>query len=116
MNKPAFQLAGTVITAALTASGCVSTGEFEKVQADKAGLEQQTRELQSQRRALEEQKTALERQQGSLRAELEALARQKAQLETSNQQTKPQSDGLVRNLTEGGKKGQPQLRQAKAMP
>src|SRR5207249_11336036 len=69
MNRPAFQLAGTVITAALTASGCVSTGEFEKVQADKAGLEQQTHELQSQRRALEEQKTALERQQGNLRAE-----------------------------------------------
>src|SRR6266513_382892 len=106
MNKPAFQLAGTVITAALTASGCVSTGEFEKVQADKGQLEQQTRELQSQRRALEEEKTALERQQGKLRAELEALARQKAQLETSNQQTKSQYDGLVRNLTEEVKKGQ----------
>src|SRR5205823_1285270 len=52
MNKPAFQLAGTVITAALTASGCVSTGEFEKVQADKGQLEQQTRELQSQRKAV----------------------------------------------------------------
>src|SRR3989454_10267638 len=56
MNKPAFQLAGTVITAALTASGCVSTGEFEKVQADKAGLEQQTHELQSQRRRSEERR------------------------------------------------------------
>src|SRR6266513_974234 len=115
MNKPAFQLAGTVITAALTASGCVSTGEFEKVQADKGQLEQQTRELQSQRRALEEEKTALERQQGKLRAELEALARQKAQLETSNQQTKSQYDGLVRNLTEEVKKGQLQVRQFKDM-
>ena len=115
MNKPAFQLAGTVIAAALIASGCVSTGEFEKVQADKNQLEQQTRELQSQRRALEDQKTALERQQGSLRAELEALARQKAQLETSNQQTKSQYDGLVRNLTEEVKKGQLQVRQFKDM-
>src|SRR5438552_330780 len=115
MNKPAFQLAGTVITAALTASGCVSTGEFEKVQADKGQLEQQTRELQSQRRALEEEKTALERQQGKLRAELEALARQKAQLETSNQQTKAQYGGLVRNLTEEVKKGQLQVRQFKDM-
>ena len=53
MNKPAFQLAGTMIAAALIASGCVSTGEFEKVQSDKGELEQQTRELQSQRRALE---------------------------------------------------------------
>jgi len=33
-----------MIAAALTASGCVSTGEFEKAQADKAELEQQTRE------------------------------------------------------------------------
>src|SRR5205809_3101142 len=115
MNKPAFQLAGTMIAAALTASGCVSTGEFEKVQADKAGLEQQTRELQSQRSALEEQKAARERQQGNLRAELEALARQKAQLETSNQQTKSQYDGLVRNLTEEVKKGQLQVRQYKDM-
>jgi len=115
MNKPAFQLAGTMIAAALIASGCVSTGEFEKAQADKAELEQQTRELQSQRRALEEQKTALERQQGNLRAELEALARQKAQLETSNQQTKSQYDGLVRNLTEEAKKGQLQVRQFKDM-
>src|SRR2546430_13641254 len=115
MNRLAFQLAGTVVAAALSASGCVSTGEFEKVQANKAELEQQTRELQSQRGALEEQKTALERQQGNLRAELEALARQKAQLETSNQQTKSQYDGLVRNLTEEVKKGQLQVRQFKDM-
>jgi len=124
MKKSRFQLAGAVIAAALIAGGCVSTGEFEKLQAEKnrevdalqkqrAGLEQQLRELQSQRRALEEQRTALERQQSDLRAELTALQAQKAQLEASSQQTKSQYDGLVRNLTEEVKKGELQVRQYK---
>jgi septal ring factor EnvC (AmiA/AmiB activator) len=101
-----LQYAGSVIAAALI-GGCVSSGEFEKLQTEKnqeidslqkqrAALEQQTRELQSQRRALEEQRTALERQQNDLRAELATLARQKAQLEAANMQTKSQYDGLVR--------------------
>src|SRR4051812_14531517 len=100
MNGGRLQVAGAVLAAALAGSGCVSTGEFEKLQADKnqeidglqkqrAGLEQQTRELQSQR-------AALERQQGDLRAERDTLAQQKAQLEAANQQTRSQYDGLVR--------------------
>ena len=133
MNKSAFHLAGSLVAAALISGGCVSTGEFEKLQADKnqeinalqkqrAGLEQQTRELQSQRAALEQeksalerQKSALERQQGELRAELATLASQKAQLEAANQQTKSQYDGLVGSLTEEVKKGQLQVRQFKDM-
>src|SRR3989442_14847265 len=59
MKKQAFQFAGTVITAPLTASACARTGEFEKVQAKKAELEQQTRERQPQRGALGGQRTAL---------------------------------------------------------
>jgi len=126
MKKSGFPLVGALLAAALIAGGCVSTGEFEKLQADKnqeidalqkqrAGLEQQTRELQSQRKALEEQKTALERQQSGLRSELDTLARQKAQLEAANQQSKSQYDGLVRNLTEEVKKGELQVRQYKDM-
>src|SRR5688500_17393001 len=111
-----LQVAGAALAATLAGSGCVSTGEFEKLQSDKnqeidslqkqrAGLEQQTRELQSQRAALEQQKTALERQQGDLRAERDTLAQQKAQLEAANKQTQSQYDGLVRNLTKEVKKG-----------
>ena len=121
-----LQVVGAVLAAALAGNGCVSTGEFEKLQADKnqeidalqkqrVALEQQTRELQSQRKALEEQKALLERQQGDLRGQLATLAQQKAQLEAANQQTKSQYDGLVRNLTEEVKKGQLQVRQYKDM-
>jgi chemotaxis protein MotB len=126
MNGVRLQVAGVVLAVALAGSGCVSTGEFEKLQADKnqeidtlqkqrAGLEQQTRELQSQRKTLEEQRALLERQQGDLRGELSTLAQQKAQLEAANQQSKSQYDGLVRNLTEEVKKGQLQVRQYKDM-
>ena len=128
-----LQVAGAVLAAALAGSGCVSTGEFEKLQADKnqeidalqrqrTALEQQTRELQSQtrelqsqRKTLEEQRALLERQQGDMRSELKTLAQQKAQLEATNQQTKSQYDGLVSNLTEEVKKGQLQVRQYKDM-
>lgn len=126
MNGLRLQVAGALLAAALAGSGCVSTGEFEKLQADKnqeidalqkqrAGLEQQTRELQSQRKTLEEQRALLERQQGDLRTQLATLAQQKAQLEAANQQTKSQYDGLVRNLTEEVKKGELQVRQYKDM-
>jgi chemotaxis protein MotB len=126
MNGLRLQVAGAVLAAALAGNGCVSTGDFEKLQADKnqeidalqkqrVALEQQTRELQSQRKTLEEQRALLERQQRDLRAELATLAQQKAQLEAANQQTKSQYDGLVRNLTEEVKKGQLQVRQYKDM-
>jgi chemotaxis protein MotB len=126
MNGLRLQVAGAVLAAALAGSGCVSTGEYEKLQANKnqeidalqkqrVALEQQARELQSQRTATEEQRAVLERQQGDLRAQLATLAQQKAQLEAANQQTKSQYDGLVRNLTEEVKKGQLQVRQYKDM-
>jgi chemotaxis protein MotB len=126
MKQTGVQLAGALIAVALATGGCVSKGEFEKAQAEKSqeidalqkertALEQQTRELQSQRKGLEDQKVALERQQNALRTELDTLARQKAQLEAANQQTKSQYDGLVRNLNEEVKKGQLQVRQYKDM-
>ena len=126
MKQTGVQLAGALIAVALAAGGCVSKGEFEKAQAEKgqeiealqkerAALEQQTRDLQTQRKALEDQKVALERQQADLRTQLDTLARQKAQLEAANQQTKSQYDGLVANLNEEVKKGQLQVRQYKDM-
>ena len=126
MNKSGVLFASALAAAALAAGGCVSSGEFEKMQAGKnqeiealqkqqASLQQQTRELQSQRKALEEQKTALERQQADLRNEVASLQRQKSQLESANQQTKSQYDGLVANLNDEVKKGQLQVRQYKDM-
>jgi chemotaxis protein MotB len=114
-----LQIVGGVIAAALIAGGCVSKSEFEKLQADKnqeidalakerAALEQQARDLQTQR-------AALEKQQAALRSEVDNLQRQKSQLEAANQQTKSQYDGLVSNLNEEVKKGQLQVRQYKDM-
>jgi len=123
MNKSRLQgfhvVVGGVIAAALITGGCVSKSEFEKLQSDKnqeidalakerAALEQQTRDLQSQR-------AALEKQQAALRSEVDSLQRQKSQLEAANQQTKSQYDGLVSNLNEEVKKGQLQVRQYKDM-
>jgi chemotaxis protein MotB len=126
MKKSGVLLASTLAAAALAAGGCVSTSEFEKLQADKnqeidalqkqrAALEQQTRDLQGQRKALEDQKVALERQQNALRSEVDSLSRQKSQLEAANQQTKSQYDGLLANLNDEVKKGQLQVRQYKDM-
>ena len=122
MNKSrlqGLQVVGGVIAAALIAGGCVSKSEFEKLQADKNqeidalqkqrdGLDQQTKQLQSQR-------AALEKQQADLRGEIDSLQRQKSQLEAANQQTKSQYDGLLSNLNEEVKKGQLQVRQYKDM-
>ena len=115
MKKSWIQLAGTVIASALIASGCVSKGEFEKMQAERDGLEQKVRELESQKSGLEQQKTALERQQGSLRSELVTAEKERAQLQMSSQQTKSRYDALVRDLDQEVKKGQLQVRQYKDM-
>jgi chemotaxis protein MotB len=115
MKKPGIRLAGTVIATALIASGCVSKGEFEKMQAERDGLEQKVRELESQKGSLEQQKAALEGQQGNLRSELVTLEKERAQLQMANQQTKSRYDGLVRELDQEVKKGQLQVRQYKDM-
>jgi chemotaxis protein MotB len=115
MKKPGIKLAGTVIASALIASGCVSKGEFEKMQAERDGLEQKVRELESQKSGLEQQKAGLERQQGDLRSELVTAEKERAQLQMSSQQTKSRYDGLVRDLDQEVKKGQLQVRQYKDM-
>jgi len=133
MNKSAFHLAGSLIAAAVMSAGCVSTGEFEKLQADKnqeinalqkqrSALEQEKQELQSQRSALERQQAdlrsqlaTLQSQRSQLERERDELARQKGELEAASKQTKSQYDGLVNNLNEEVKKGQLQVRQFKDM-
>jgi chemotaxis protein MotB len=115
------------------ASGCVSQGTYDKLEADKnqeigalqkqrGGLQDQVQALQAQRSGLEQQKgsleqqrTSLEEQQAALRRQVDALEQQKAQLLTASQQTLSQYDSLVRSLTEEVKKGELQVRQYKDM-
>src|ERR1051326_6280272 len=91
MTKSGIKLVGALIAAALAAGGCVSKGEFEKLQADK---NQEIDGLQKQR---------------------DALDQQTKQLQTANVQTKSQYDGLIQNLNAEVQKGQLQVRQYKDM-
>jgi len=115
MGKNRLLFVSGAIAVALAAGGCVSKGDFEKLQAERDGLDQRVKELESQRAGLEQQKTALERQGGDLRSEVVTLEKQRAQLEAQNQQTRAQYDSLARNLNDEVQKGQIQLRQYKDM-
>jgi outer membrane murein-binding lipoprotein Lpp len=85
MSNKRLLLVTGAIAAALAAGGCVSKGDYEKLQAERDGLDQRVKELESQRAGLEQQKTALERQGGDLRSEVVTLEKQRAQLEAQNQ-------------------------------
>ena len=126
MNRTGLHAASAVLAAALMAGGCVSKGDYEKLEAEKnqqidalqkqrAALQEQVQSLQSRSSALDLQKTSLEQQQADLRRQIDALEQQKTQLLTASQQTRSQYDSLVRNLTEEVKKGELQVRQYKDM-
>lgn len=115
MSKNRLLFVSGAIAAALAVGGCVSKGDFEKLQAERDGLDQKVKELEAQRAGLEQQKTALERQSGDLRSEVVTLEKQRAQLEVQNRQTQAQYDSLARNLNDEVQKGQIQLRQYKDM-
>ena len=119
MNRSRLSIAGLLFAAAFIATGCVSKGEYEKLQADKNKeideLQKQRSGLEGQLKGLQSQKSSLEQQQADLRKQVDALEQQKAQLLTATQQDKSQYDALVRNLTEEVKKGELQVRQYKDM-
>ena len=126
MNSMGVHVASVAFAVAFLAGGCVSKGEYEKLEADKnqeinslqsqrGGLQDQVDSLQSQRSALEQQKVSLERQQADLRKQVDALEQQKTHLLTASQQKQSQYDSLVRNLTEEVKKGELKVRQYKDM-
>ena len=121
------------LAAALVASGCVSTGTFEKMQAEKNGeiatLQQQTAALQQektsletlkadlekQRAALEEEKSALEQQNTASRQQVGSLQQQKDALLAASQQRQQQYDALVKRLSNEVEKGQLQVKQYQNM-
>lgn len=129
-----------ILAAGLIASGCVSTGTFEKMEAGKndeiktlqqqnaaleqqkasleelkAALEKQKTTLQEQRAALEEQKAALEQKNMATQEQVGSLEQQKASLLAASQQRQQQYDALVQGLSKEVEKGQLQVRQYKDM-
>ena len=114
------------LAAALTAAGCVSQGNYDKLAKEKNGeiaalqgeqkrLEGETQKLQDQVKALESQRTALEQQQADLRGQVSSLEQERAQLKSAGDQTKAQYAALVSSLGDEVKKGELQVRQYKDM-
>ena len=115
------------------AAGCVSQGEFDKLQSDKnqeiaslqssrSALDQQVRNLESQRSNLEKEKDSLTKEKDSLTREkdtltqqITALEAQRAQLQSSEKQSEARYDKLLADLNDEVKKGQLQVRQLKGM-
>jgi chemotaxis protein MotB len=116
----------TVLAAAFIASGCVSSGTFEKMQAGKneeiTTLQQQRTELAQQKSELEQQKSKLEQQSAELaqqniaiQQQVAMLEQQKAALLAASQQRQQQYDALVQGLSKEVEKGQLQVRQYQNM-
>lgn len=124
----------------LAAAGCVTQGEFDKLQSEKnqeiaslqssrSALEQQVRNLESQRDSLEKQRDSLTKEKDSLTRENDSLAKQRdsltqqvaaldaqrTQLQATEKQSEARYDALLSNLSEELRKGQLQVRQLKGM-
>ena len=108
------------------AAGCVSQGEFDKLQGEKnkeiaslqssrSTLEEQVRNLESQRASLEKQRDSLTKEKDSLTQQVAALEAQRAQLQASEKQVEERYDKLRADLSEEVKKGQLQIRELKGM-
>jgi chemotaxis protein MotB len=108
-----------VLAAAFITSGCVSTGEFEKMQAGKNGeiatLQQQKAALEQDNSALKQQIASHEQQNSAMQQQVGSLEQQKAALLAANQQRQQQYDALVQGLSKEVEKGQLQVRQYKDM-
>lgn len=101
-----------VLAAALTTSGCVSTGKYEKLQAAK---NEEIATLQQQKATLEQENTALKQQNSTVQQQVDSLQQQKSALLESSQQRQKQYDSLLKGLAKEVEKGQLQVRQYQNM-
>jgi len=115
-----------VLAVGLIMTGCVSSGKFKKMEADKnqeiaalqkdkATLEQQKADVEKQKTDLEQQKGTLEQQKAATQQQVMTLEQQKAALLASSQQQQKQYEALVQGLSKEVEKGQLQVRQYKNM-
>jgi chemotaxis protein MotB len=108
-----------VLAAAFITSGCVSTGEFEKMQAGKndeiKSLQQQKTSLEQDNTALKQQIASHEQQNTAMQQQVGSLKQQKAALLAASQQRQQQYDALVQGLSKEVEKGQLQVRQYQNM-
>ena len=118
--------ASSAVLVTLFAAGCVSQGDFDKLQSEKnqeiaslqssrSALEQQVGNLESQRASLEKQKDGLTKEKDSLTQQVAELEAQRARLQASEKQVEERYDKLRADLSEEVKKGQLQIRELKGM-
>jgi chemotaxis protein MotB len=101
-----------VLAVAFIASGCVSTGTFDKMQAEK---NVEIKALQQQKADLEKQKADLEQQNADTRQQVGTLEQEKAAMLSASQQRQQQYDALVKDLSNEVQKGQLQVKQYQNM-
>jgi chemotaxis protein MotB len=118
MNRT-FHIGLTVLAAAFIASGCVSSGTFEKMQAGKneeiTSLQQQKAALEQERTELAKQKAEQEQQNTEIQQQVAILEQQKAVLVAASQQRQQQYEALVKDLSKEVEQGQLQVKQYKDM-
>jgi chemotaxis protein MotB len=100
-----IQTGMTVLAMAFIASGCVSTGTFDKMQAEK----------NEEIKALQQQKADLEQQNADTRQQVGTLEQEKAAMLSASQQRQQQYDALVKDLSSEVQKGQLQVKQYQNM-
>jgi len=121
------------VLAVLAAGGCVSSGKFKNMEAQKnneiTALQQEKTTLQGQNQALEQQKASLQGDVNGLKQQLASLEQQNAEAEqhakslqqekdamvSANQQQQQQYERLVKQLSDEAAKGQLQVRRYKNM-
>ncbi|MGA9666458.1 MAG: OmpA family protein [Gallionella sp.] len=118
MNRQ-IRIGIAMVAAAFVASGCVSTGTFEKMQADKNGeintLQQQKAALEQDNTALKQQNEMHQQQNAAMQEQVGSLESQKAALLAASQQRQQQYDALVKSLSSEVQKGQLQVKQYQNM-
>jgi len=123
----------TLLAVMAIATGCVSTGTFKKMEADKnseiAALQKNKADLEKQKKDLEEKKASLEKDNAGLIQETDTLKKQNASMQqavgsleqeksalvAASQQRQQQYESLVQGLSKEVEKGQLQVRQFKNM-
>jgi len=124
--KKHLRIGIAVLAVMVIATGCVSTGTFKKMEADKNGeiaeLQKQKGALEGQKKGLEEQKlkleqdiTQLKQQTASLEQKNKSAEQEKAALLAASQQRQQQYEQLVQGLSKEVEKGQLQVRQYQNM-
>lgn len=107
-----LRISVAVLTAGFIASGCVSSGTFKKMEAEKNG---QIAAVQQEKAELLKQNADLKQQVSATQQKVESLEQEKASLTASSQQSQKQYDELVQNLSKEVEKGELQVKQYKNM-